>query len=363
MPGPIKEFSSLPARAELRGDDAVSGSITGAGSGGVVAFRQSSVRREGVPRIGVIYNPRSHGNKGRDLALHSRGDNAPDIAIATPGKRRQMPAQLEEFARSGIDYLIINGGDGTVRDVLTCGQPFFGDNWPRIAVLPKGKTNALNVDLGAPKDWTLDAAIDALDSGREVRRRPLAIEPLDHSAGVLQGFILGAGAFTRAIRAGQGAHRIGAFNSMVVGVTTGWAMSQILLGGARNKYRRGVKMELLLGDRKTPLPHSGLGEEDRRMVLFASTLKKMPFRLQPFGKRKGAIRLAAMDRPLRRYTPLLPAVAAGLDGDYLAGRGFHRAETDRLEMHVEGQFILDGEAFPPGNYSVTLGPELCFVVP
>ena len=54
----------------------------------------------------------------------------------------------------------------------TCGQAVFGDDWPAIAVLPKGKTNALTVDLGVPDDWTLQDAIDALDGGGRTRRRP-----------------------------------------------------------------------------------------------------------------------------------------------------------------------------------------------
>ena len=46
-----------------------------------------------------------------------------------------------------------------MRDVLTMGRAVFADRWPAIAVLPKGKTNALNVDIGAPADWSLEGAM------------------------------------------------------------------------------------------------------------------------------------------------------------------------------------------------------------
>ena len=84
---------------------------------------------DATPRVGVIYNPRSHRNKGQDLDC----DISPHIFIAQPGEREQLPSALCELARSGIDLLVINGGDGTVRDVLTCGMSVFGDNWPAIA--------------------------------------------------------------------------------------------------------------------------------------------------------------------------------------------------------------------------------------
>ena len=53
------------------------------------------------------------------------------------------------------------------RDALTGGAMVFGENWPDLAVLPRGKTNALTVDLGMPKHWSLEQAIIAhRDGGR-----------------------------------------------------------------------------------------------------------------------------------------------------------------------------------------------------
>ena len=145
-----------------------------------------------TPRIGVIYNPRSHRNKGQDLACTASGN----ITVVQPRAREDIAHALADFARDGIDFLVISGGDGTVRDVLTMGQTVFGDRWPAIAVLPKGKTNALNVDLGAPVDWSLEGAIAAYSSGRRIVRRPLAISREGDDGPAMLGFIIGAGAFT-----------------------------------------------------------------------------------------------------------------------------------------------------------------------
>jgi diacylglycerol kinase family enzyme len=196
----------------------------------------------------VIYNPRSHRNLGVDFDCSL----SPHVHIAQPSARAQLPLALADFAAKGIDLLVINGGDGTVRDVLTCGQAIFGDEWPAIAVLPKGKTNALTVDLGVPDTWSLQDAIDALDHGGRVWRRPVTVAAMEEGkkpedASRVAGFILGAGAFTKSIQAGQSAHRLGAFNSMVVGVTGLWALLQSMFAGRSNPWRRGAKMRIGLG--------------------------------------------------------------------------------------------------------------------
>ena len=63
-------------------------------------------------------------------------------------------AVLDRFAQKGVDYLAISGGDGTVRDVLTGGAEIFGDDWPPLIVLPKGKPavliNSQTLGTGVP---------------------------------------------------------------------------------------------------------------------------------------------------------------------------------------------------------------------
>ena len=315
-------------------------------------------RDAGEERIGIIYNPRSHRNRGQDLALGEERQ----VMVAAPETRAQIDAALTDFARAGIDYLIVNGGDGTVRDVLTLGRAVFADEWPALAVLPKGKTNALNVDLGAPDDWNLRAAIDAFRYGRRIVRRPLAITA-SGGGRTMHGFILGAGAYTKGVRAGQDAHALGFFNSLAVGVTAAWGLGQTLLGSARNPWRRGVKIDIRTQPGGEPLPHSGIGEADRRTLVLATTLERLPMGIKPFGAVRPGLKLLAWDRPRRRLSAVLPAILAGWESDWLTRMGLHRADAEAFTMVLGDQFILDGEAFPAGSYEVRAGPALSFVVP
>jgi hypothetical protein len=317
-----------------------------------------------TPTVGVIYNPRSHRNLGADFDCGL----CPHVHIAQPRARAQLPLALAEFAEKGIDLLVINGGDGTVRDVLTCGQAVFGDDWPTIAVLPKGKTNALTFDLGVPDDWTLQDAIDALDHGRIVRRRPMAVsavagEGKASAVSRVAGFILGAGAFTKATQAGQSAHKLGAFDSMVVAVTGIWALLQSLFAGRGNAWRRGARMRIGLGTADAPMAHSGNGDPAMRQLLFASTLERLPAGIKPFGRLRSGLKLVAVDQITRRTTALIPLVLTGRLRKGLRERGIHQVAASQFTLGIDEPFILDGEAFPPGEYRIEQGPELAFVAP
>jgi len=345
MAGPVHEFSNLPRSKR----DANS------------AWRESRGARAGgaPPTVGLIYNPRSHRNKGQDLDSRI----APDVIVAQPGDREQLPDALARLAERGIDLLVINGGDGTVRDVLTCGDPIFGDDWPVLAVLPKGKTNALAVDLNSPADWTLQAAVDAYENGRRIKRSPLAIASLKQADLQVLGFILGAGVFTLGTKAGQSAHKLGAFNSLAVGFTTFWGILQMLFGTRANPWRRGAKMNIHLAPNGVLLEHSGIGDSERRLLLLASTLERFPAGIQPFGALRKGLKLAVLDQTGRAMAFTLPAVLLGWKRKNLRRRGLHQLVTTAFEVELDEQFILDGEALPPGRYRIEAGPELEFVAP
>ncbi|MEL7197938.1 MAG: diacylglycerol kinase family protein [Pseudomonadota bacterium] len=362
MASSIYDFARLPgwqAAGRSAGEN-TSQTSSGAAQGGV------------MPRVGVIHNPRSHRNK---MAAASESelsrDLGPNIHIAEPGDRSALPQALAKFAEQGIDLLAIDGGDGTVRDVLTCGHDVFGKDWPVLAVLPRGKTNALAHNLEIPRDWGLDDAIAAFWRGSMVARRPLALSngaaAGEKTGFPVFGFILGAGAFTKATQAGQSAHRMGAFNSLAVGTTAVWALVQSALASRANEWRRGAKMRIGIGPHDALLGHSGHGDESHRQLLFASSLDKLPAGINPFGAVQAAgptqFKVLALDQISRRTTALIPFMLAGWITQGLRKRGVHQLAVSSLSLDLSEPFILDGEAFPAGKYNLDSGPDLRFVIP
>ncbi|WP_279350983.1 diacylglycerol/lipid kinase family protein [Erythrobacter litoralis] len=312
------------------------------------------------PSVGVIYNARSHRNKGRTPG------KTPSAAIdlAEPRTKADIPEALRRFAANGIDCLVISGGDGTVRDVLSLGRDIFTDGWPAIAVLPRGKTNALNADLGAPADWSLNEAVEAFVNGRRLKRRPLEIRSrMESESRTMFGFILGAGIFTLGVNSGQDAHRMGFFDSLAVGLTSLWGIGQTIFGSSKSSWRRGTVMRLTDAQTGVELPHSRYGEQGRRSILLASTLNRMPLGIKLFGKGQKGIRLAVLDAPRRRIMGFVPAMLAGWHPRWLDRGGLHHLSVEGFEMEIGDKFVLDGETFEAGSYVVMQGPHLSFVAP
>ncbi|MXO59886.1 hypothetical protein GRI89_10080 [Altererythrobacter salegens] len=328
----IKTFDELPRPAPGSGVDP-----------GVARRTERS-----APLVGVIRNSRSYRNKGREQGV------APgvDVIVETTTKRRELVGVLDGFAAKGIDYLAISGGDGTVRDVLTCGAEIFGTDWPTLIVLPKGKTNALAADLGAPENWSLAAAMESARAGHFVTRRPLVVSVAADPQARVYGFLFGGGVFHRTIKLGQGAHRWGAFNAAAVGLTTAWALGQALLAGSENPWRQRSLMRITLPGTEQ------LSGGDERYVMIASTLENLPLGVKPFGNLREGLKAIVLDTPARRSLMHLPMVALGRRKD---GRGYHCFAAESFGLDITEPFILDGEAFPPGNYRISTGPSLTFV--
>lgn len=317
-------------------------------------------RGRAVPLVGIVRNPRSHRNKG----VAPEMAECSNILTETPRTRDDLYHVLAEFARRGVDYLVVDGGDGTVRDVLSCGADIFGEQWPTFIVLPKGKTNALAVDLGLPNHWSLAEAMAAVQKGGTISRRPLRVSAGDDASRCIQGFILGAGAFSIATEAGQEAHRRGAFNSFAVGLAILWGVLQSLFGRRGNPWRTSTPTRII--DRRSgrSLPYNGPGRDDERYLTIATTFERFPLGAKPFGRNPApGLKLAVIDWPVRWMIALLPAMMFGLHSRLLARHGAQRFQASEIELDIGGPFILDGEAFPAGRYVLDEGPQITFVVP
>ena len=311
-----------------------------------------------VPLVGVIRNPRSHLQAGELPDWPGRAT----LLVETPDNRGELQDVLARFAERRVDFIVVAGGDGTVRDVLTCGAGYFGESWPALVVLPCGKTNALATDLGLPAKWTLDDALDAIAAGRLEQRRPLVVAQRDNADARVHGFIFGAGTYTAAIQLGQRAHDKGAFHNLGVAVTAFWSLAQALFGSADNFWRRGTPMRVT-DDESREIEHSGFGRPDERYFMFASTLGRFPAGIKPFDEHGGGLRAAVIDSAHRGLLLRLPSAFRGLKAERLRRFGYHAFEADALQLDIGDRFILDGEAFPAGRYRLSLGPKLRFVVP
>jgi diacylglycerol kinase (ATP) len=79
-----------------------------------------------------------------------------------------VPEVLTRFATEGVDVLVVNGGDGTLQQVLTLmlNNAIFSQ-LPMVAALRGGRTNMSAIDFGCQRDSAkaLASLIEAARSG------------------------------------------------------------------------------------------------------------------------------------------------------------------------------------------------------
>src|SRR4029453_18240280 len=149
-----------PARRRLCGDGAVDRALLrraprAARAGLRHAAGERRLLAVAVTRTGVIYNPRSRRNRAAAIPARAPGG----LWVEAPRNREALDEALAHFAQAGVELLVVDGGDGTVREGVTRAPTHFHTSLPTLAVLPSGKTNALALDLGAPRTWTLNDAL------------------------------------------------------------------------------------------------------------------------------------------------------------------------------------------------------------
>ncbi len=297
-------------------------------------------------RFGVISNPRSRAHlEGRaDL-----GVTAASLPHASPGSRQALHEALAGFAAEGVGLLVVNGGDGTLREVLSALPAAWPGAPPAIAPLAAGRTNLMAhaLDQSGKGEAALQRLLAAA-AGHRLRwqARPVieVSRPGAPSAEPLRGLLFGAAAFTEAIRlAGGTLNRRSLKDNAAVGVTAALMAAQALSGrGARGQaLRRGVMMQVMGDEAAHP-----------RFMLLATTLDRLMFGLWPFwGGGEGAIRWLDVAAPPHRLSAglwsLLRRRPPGLPG-WRSGR------SERLQIGLDQPFVLDGELFDPGPAGVVL---------
>jgi len=299
-------------------------------------------------RTGLIWNQHSHRNRGA-----GRSPLPDSVLDVVPEDESQLFAELRRFKAAGVELIAIDGGDGTIREVLTRLPEAWGGALPPIALAPSGKTNALALDLGVPLGTPLERMMAAALAGKTKRRRCLEVLRPGQGLPERRGFLFGTGAFVRATELAQRNHGLGLFDNAAIGVTLAGATVRTLLGAPSDPWRRGESARLC-----TPQASDGPW-----FILMASTLKRLPLGLRPFGPPHEGLKLLAVTAPPRRLLSALPIILRGADAPWLAQQGYHRHDLAAFAVDLPGAFVLDGEIFEGGDLSVREGPELEFVVP
>ena len=287
-------------------------------------------------RLALLRNPASTGNLGRPPPALP-----PGAVLAETAGPRNCDSALARLAADRPDLLVIDGGDGTVRDAISRFPAVFGTNWPAIAVIASGNTNLIARRLGATGIDDLPRLATLGGTDLSGRLRPAPVLRLDIGDRTYRGFIAGWGAYATATRIGREeiAARHGAQIMRAVLAT----LRRALFGAEAAALRRGIEAAFRA--------HGYAEASGRRFLGIATTLPgRLIGPLSPFwGEGKEPIRWLDIISPPRHLALAAPLVALGRPTAAMRRSGYFSGRSARLELELArgaGGIILDGEEIP-----------------
>ncbi|QIE56908.1 hypothetical protein G5B40_16565 [Pikeienuella piscinae] len=240
-----------------------------------------------------------------------------------------LDAALAEMRAAGVRRLVVEGGDGTVREVMSRAFTLWAGSPPEFAILAAGNSNLIARSAGRIEEADLDRLIAA----NGARRRALAVLRVARArAPEIRGFVLGAGAYVAATRLAR--EEIGARHG-----------PQIVLAVLRLLRSKALRAPSSIG-----FGCDGAPDEPRQRMLVGLT--SLPgaliYGLEPFwGGGDGAIRWLDIAADAPRLMLAAPFVAFGAPRRWMRG-GYESGRAARATLALDAPFVMDGEEFEAG---------------
>jgi hypothetical protein len=293
--------------------------------------------------IALLSNPAASANRARLPAITAWAALQPDIHHETVASIDGIAAALLRAEAIRPTMLVLNGGDGTARAVLSAlyNGGHFAGHPPPVAILPGGKTNLIAGDLGASGDpLAVLQRLVAMARGERLHRIvPRALLALLHSDGddaPTVGMFVGGGALAETIlMCRRKLYPLGLPNGLAHALAAIAAVIAVLAGGWRGWHpaRRALRI--------TRPGHAP--EQARLLVLLATTLERMLFGVR-FGQ-PGGLKLVMVDSARRSMLGAARAMLVRRFGQQPVA-GITAAATSEIRIEGPGSaLIVDGETY------------------
>lgn len=300
----------------------------------------------GAARIGVLSNPRAGRSAVRASQVTSLLRGQPDITHVATDDSGSVPGVLAEFARAGVNVLVVNGGDGTLQQALTAmlGQHVF-DRLPLVAPLRGGRTNMSAIDIGCQSDSAnalaavVEAARGGALAGRVVRRPVLRVDMGDD---VQYGMFCGVGVIHRAVDLIHRAFPPGrnSRGAIGAGVLTGILVARVAMRSASG---------IVTPDRIDMRLDGETVAAEAFQLAIATTLGRLFLKINPFwGQGPGAVRVTAVAvTAKRKWLSAIGILRGRPRSSVVPARGYTSRNVHRAELRLDCGLCIDGELFPP----------------
>ncbi len=273
---------------------------------------------------------------------------------------------LQGFKTLNIDIVVIDGGDGTVREVLSQCPAVFGKNLPMFCVLPSGKTNVVAHNTGTAKykREAFNCLLERLKTGLEAQH--IVSLPVmrvvwgDASHEPVLGTLVGFAGFRAATDLAQTNVHSKGLNHNVAVVTT---IVSFFYGAVFGRDDEGVR-----AGEKIAVDFDGVAEEEQNHFgVILTTLNNFVMGVWPFwGDNSKAIKWLDIKAPPRNLVWALLMVFSHRGSEKLKRDGFESGSAQTVHIKTAHDFIIDGETFSPGadgKLEITSGVSVDFIAP
>ena len=302
-------------------------------------------------RIGVLSNLRAGQNAAGAVRVLDALREVPGLVHVETNRAAAAPEALHTLSQAGVELLLVNGGDGTLQNVLTAllGQDAFDGRVPLVAPLRGGRTNTSALDIGADRDpiRAVRKLLSTIEAGRLhqqiVERRVLRME-LRHGQqrDVRYGMFFGAGVIHRGIELVQ--------QRFPSGKSQGVFGAGMVTAGLVARLAFGREADGILAADKIQLRVDGVAVErgESRLVM-ATTLQRLFLGLRPFwGSGPGGVRLTAISADARQLARAVPGILAGRPGRCVVEEnGYLSRNAQRVALLAGCGLTVDGELIEP----------------
>jgi hypothetical protein len=304
-------------------------------------------------RVGVLSNPRSGGNRKGGKGVRKILAQRPGVMQREASTPAEVTESLADFARNGIELVVVNGGDGTVQAALTAiGNEGMFSRPPLLALLCAGTTSMLPRDVGFPCSPAaalprILAWAESTDASLVVRQRPVLRVQRASGQAPLFGMFFGAGAICQGIRLFHGRDNVRGWRGQLMPAFTMFRLFLSVLFG-----RSGTIAPLQASTSLDKLP----AEQRTTLLILISTLERLFFGLRPYwGKPGGPLHYTAVGSAPKRLLSVLASLTCHRKcRQALPENGFFSHNVHEVQLDMRGDFTLDGELYEAGEGPVTI---------
>ena len=298
--------------------------------------------------VGILHNSLSGRNRRKPDLFRDILAEFPDVPCKEVQTPEDILAALRTFARSQVDCVVVNGGDGTIQATMGAlfhHRPF--DVLPQLALLPAGTANLMAGDVGLGKFEPNTLAL-LLSQAHEahpalsIESRPILRIRFPEKREPLHGMFFGAGAIYHGTQLGlQTKQSIGRFGEWGAGLIQLKFLFALATGS--RKGLNPIAVRVTIGE-SSPL-------QEEYLLLMVTTLKRLFLGMKPFWSHNpGPLRYTSLRVPYRHLWRVLPAVLRGkVHSLATIDHGYFSENLSGIRLAFNSGFVLDGEVYSSSN--------------